>query len=53
MKIILTKEELLEFCSHCAEKSLSGGCSDKCVFGNECVGAYIDFWRDNTEVSDK
>ena len=44
MKMIVTKEELLEFCSRCAEKPAD------CLFGNECSGAYIDFWRDNTEV---
>ena len=51
MKMIVTKEELLEFCSRCAEKP--AGCFNDCLFGNECSGAYIDFWRDNTEVKEE
>ena len=50
MKITVTKEELLELCSRCAEKSMKYECDKGCVFGNDCNGAYIDFWRDNTEV---
>lgn len=50
MKIILTKEELLEYCSKCVENSSDGKCYDVCPFNAECSGAYIDFWRDNTEV---
>lgn len=50
MKIIVTKEELLELCSRCAEKSSKCDCTDACPFGLECNRAYVDFWRDNTEV---
>ena len=50
MKIIVTKEELLDYCSWCAEKALKGDCTKDCLFGVECNGAYIDFWRDATEV---
>ena len=49
MKIIVTKEELLDYCSACAEKALKGYCVN-CLFEAECNGAYIDFWRDFTEV---
>ena len=49
MKIIITKEDLLDLCSRCVENSLNGGCTN-CIFGTECNGAYIDFWRDNTEI---
>ena len=51
MKIIVTKEELLELCSKCAEWGTDGtDCTIHCPFAYECAGAYIDFWRDNTEV---
>ena len=50
MKMIVTKEELLELCSRCAEKE--SGCTETCLFGNDCGGAYIDFWRDNTEIKE-
>lgn len=50
MKIIVTKEELLELCSSCAEKEAD--CFRNCLFGENCSGAYIDFWRDNTEVQE-
>lgn len=50
MKIIVTKEELLELCSKCAEKE--NDCYITCLFGDQCSGAYIDFWRDNTEVEE-
>jgi hypothetical protein len=52
MKIIVTKEELLELCFKCADNSLHGRCTD-CIFGADCNEAYIDFWRDNTEVTEK
>lgn len=50
MKMIVTKEELLDFCSKCAEICAQGKSCDVCPFSAECSGAYIDFWRDNTEV---
>ena len=50
MKIIVTKEELLDLCSRCAEKT--GDCTIDCLFKDECNGAYIDFWRDNTEIKE-
>lgn len=51
MKIIVTKEELLELCSRCAERCAKGNdCTTQCPFTHECNGAYIDFWRDNTEI---
>ena len=50
MKIILSKEELLDACSKCTESAANGCCDETCPFGEECKGAYIDFWRDNTEV---
>lgn len=50
MKITVTKEELLDLCSRCAEKSLKYDCDDACIFGADCKQAYIDFLRDNTEV---
>lgn len=50
MKITVTKEELLELCSRCAEKSSKFDCDEVCVFGADCGRAYIDFLRDNTEV---
>jgi hypothetical protein len=52
MKIIVTKEELLELCSKCAEKDSQGICNDYCIFGEVCGRAYIDFWRDNTEIKE-
>ena len=48
MKIYVTKEELLELCSKCAEKEVC--VNENCLFYDVCGGAYIDFWRDNTEV---
>lgn len=51
MKIIVTKEELLDFSCRCAEMvAESKGCV--CPFSAECDGAYIDFWRDNTEIKE-
>lgn len=53
MKIIVTKEELLELCSRCAEWNKDGtDCTIHCPFSYECAGAYIDFWRDNTEIKE-
>jgi MoaA/NifB/PqqE/SkfB family radical SAM enzyme len=52
MKIIVTKEELLELCSKCAEMVAQGKSCDVCPFSTECGGAYIDFWRDNTEIKE-
>ena len=53
MKIIVTKEELLELCSKCAEWSKDGtDCTIHCPVSYECAGAYIDFWRDNTEIKE-
>ena len=52
MKIIVTKEELLDYCSDCAVKASKSNCTLDCMFGNECNGAYIDFWRDNAEVKE-
>lgn len=52
MKIIVTKEELLELCSGCVERIGQGSDCDGCPFEQECRGAYIDFWRDNTEVKE-
>ena len=52
MKIIVTKEELLELCSRCAEKAATCDCTERCMFSDECNGAYIDFWRDNTEIEE-
>ena len=51
MKIIVTKEELLELCSHCAEQR-DDGCVETCIFGDECGGAYIGFLQDNTEIKE-
>lgn len=43
MKIIVTKEELLELCSKCAEWNSQGiDCTPHCPFSYECAGAYID-----------
>lgn len=50
MKIIVTKKELLELHSRCAEIPSSERCFEKCVFGKECGKAYTKFWRNNTEV---
>lgn len=49
MKIIVTKEELLDFCSRCVEININGSCTT-CAFDSVCNRAYIDFWRDNTEI---
>lgn len=51
MKIIVTKEELLEFCSRCTNNDENGNCAE-CILAPECNGAYIDFWRDNTEIKE-
>ena len=50
MKIVVTKEELLELCSQCAENTSNCKCSCMCLFYEICGGAYIDFLRDNTEL---
>ena len=53
MKIIVTKEELLELCSRCAKWNKDGtDCTIHCPFSYECAGEYIDFWRDNTEIKE-
>lgn len=53
MKIIVNKEELLELCSKCAEWSNSGtDCTLHCPFAYQCARAYIDFWRDFTEIKE-
>lgn len=52
MNMLVTKEELLELCSKCAENSLKSQCEENCVFGADCNRAYIDFWRDNTEIKE-
>lgn len=53
MKMIVTKEELLELCSRCAKWNNDGkDCTTHCPFAYECAGAYIDFWRDNTEIKE-
>ena len=51
MKLIVTKEELLDLCTQCAENSLNKKC-DKCLFEAECNGAFVDFLRDFTEVKE-
>ena len=52
MKIIVTKEELLDLCSGCVERIAQGSNCEGCPFEPQCCGAYVDFWRDSTEVKD-
>jgi len=49
MKILVTKEELLERCSRCAVNAEHNRC-EHCMFEEMCNRAYIDFWKNNTEV---
>ena len=53
MKIIVTKEELLDLCARCTElASSSADCEENCIFGYICKEAYLDFLLNNTEVKE-